>query len=94
MSDKCSHPVPLDEIPNQLRLRASRKCADGYAIPFDSDLDNLAADEITRLRLELAEARRALEISRFNAVYYKDGVLIAAFDQYGRQIHAHKVITL
>ncbi len=53
-----------------------------------------AADEIVRLRLELAEAQRALELSRSNAVFYKDGVLIAAFDQYGRQIHAHKVVTL
>ena len=57
-------------------------------------LNKAAADEIVRLRLELAEARRALELSRSNAVFYKDGVLIAAFDQYGRQIHAHKVITL
>ncbi len=53
-----------------------------------------AANEIARLRLELAEARRALEISRSNAVIYDGGVLIAAFDQYGRQIYAHKVVTL
>lgn len=52
------------------------------------------SDEIVRLRLDLAEARRALEISRSNAVYYDGGVLIAAFDQYGRQIYAHKVVTL
>ena len=62
------------------------------SLPVESALQ--AANEIVLLWLELAEARRALELSRSNAVFYKDGVLIAAFDQYGKQIFAHKVVTL
>jgi hypothetical protein len=37
------------ELVDQARLRASRKCADGYAVPFDVDLDNALADTIERL---------------------------------------------
>lgn len=40
------------ELMEQLRLRASRACADGYANPFDVDLDNEAAAAIERLMAE------------------------------------------
>jgi hypothetical protein len=45
------------ELVNQARLRASRKCADGYAVPFDVNLDNALADTIDALTLLLDEER-------------------------------------
>ena len=44
------------ELVDQARLRASRKCADGYAVPFDVNLDNALADTIERLREALGLA--------------------------------------
>ena len=44
----------------QLELRASRNCADGYAIPFDKELDEEAATALSTLFRELAEARAEL----------------------------------
>ena len=41
----------------QARLRASRKCVDGYAVPFDVNLDNALADTIDALALLLDEDR-------------------------------------
>lgn len=40
------------DLAYQARLRASRKCADGYAVPFDVNLDNALADAIERLTRE------------------------------------------
>ena len=55
MADEISA-ADVIELTNQLKLRASRKCADGYANPFDVNLDNAAADTIANLRYALAKA--------------------------------------
>jgi hypothetical protein len=49
------------ELVYQARLRASRKCLDGYAVPFDVNLDNALADTIERLTRERDEADAAAE---------------------------------
>lgn len=49
--------MSVDELAEQLALRASRKCADGYAVPFDSDLDQAAASALSSQSLSLSEAR-------------------------------------
>jgi hypothetical protein len=58
------------EISNQLRIRASRMCCDGY-YEFDAKLDVEAADEIVRLRAALAKITAGrydgLEVTHYSA---------------------------
>jgi hypothetical protein len=58
------------ELVDQARLRASRKCADGYAVPFDVNLDNALADTIERLTQERDNARAEIADSKLENGYF------------------------
>jgi hypothetical protein len=55
------------EISNQLRIRASRMCCDGY-YEFDAKLDVAAADEIERLRGIRENLNRYMPTARLDLV--------------------------
>ncbi len=51
-------------IADQLRLRGQRRCVDGYAVPFDSNLDIEAAEMIEALaapRMEMKMTEKLTE---------------------------------